>query len=198
MSCRHFYVPGACVFTMALWRCCVPSLQEPVTAEVLAVARSMSTVAFSCWIFWLALFREETSLWQEKAHFAGLYQLLLAYISNAEKLEATKADFWLGTCIALGRLQLRCVPSKEPRPTHCWQMFSPDDLILIPEISKSLTQSDTTAEKQTDLCRKIYVWGAYYFSLAVSLFFSPCSVLYWICLFAARLHKWRHISHDQA
>lgn len=80
------------MFTMAFWRCCEPSLQEAVTAG-LAVAKSTYTVAFCCWLFWLVLFREEASLWQEKAHFVGLYQLLLAYISNAEKLEATKAAF---------------------------------------------------------------------------------------------------------
>lgn len=83
MSCGHFYVPGACVFIMAFLRCCVPSLQEAVTAEGLAVARSTYTVAFCCRLSWLALFREETSLWQERAHFVGSYQLLLVYISNA-------------------------------------------------------------------------------------------------------------------
>lgn len=68
------------VFIMAFWRCCIPSLEEAGTAEGLAVARSTYTAAFC---YWLALFREEISLWQERTHFVGLYQLLLACISNA-------------------------------------------------------------------------------------------------------------------
>lgn len=134
MSCGHFYVPGGCVFIMAFLRCCVPSLQEAVTAEGLAVARSTYTVAFCCWLSWLVLLREETSLWQERAHFVGLYQLCWLISAMHRKLRQRMVNSDCKTGQAAAAMHPKQVPPTNPLLNH---QFLPDDLILIPEINSS-------------------------------------------------------------